>query len=430
MANADFTNIGDLKREDVDPRVRSYFENRAPGYNSFKKSTQTHELTDKGYRVAMWVARPGGHTAFLPSSSDFNAAVAPQTQSMYIFPTHYALPMVWQGNAIRALTRDTKDNIGGQSFMTTLEQYTEAATKRIEMMFYGDGTGALAYSSSTISSTGSATLNCTTAAAATPGQTKGARRLESNGASYNAINTTTGAIRGTFTVTTMGASSCTINVTSGTISSGDPITDVNSYNRWFRGLGWLISDQNRTLQGLSTSSYPDLNAPVIDLAGAVLTPAALNNIKTTLQTRNNDEVAPNSMSCYITPGQFGVLLKQGYSLGWYDRGGDGGDTVKGVASKYQDGDTTFIRAADMDEDRFYLVKNDAVAAFEEMPFGEYNFDQQSWRMVLGSNQTGSDNYQRAIGLCAQIGVFYPRALAFGKRASTSGVVTQVTAGPI
>jgi len=428
MANVDFTNIGDLKREDVDPRVRQYFENHAPGYNSFKKQTATHELTDKGYRIAMYVQRPGGHTAFLPSASDFNAAVSPQTQSMYIFPTHYALPMVWQGNAIRALNRDTKNNL--QSFMDVLKLYTDTATKRIEMMFYGDGSGALAYSSSTISSLGSATLNCTTAAAATPGQTKGARRLESNGAIYNAINTSTGAIRGTFTVTTMGASSCTINVISGTISSGDPIVDANSYNRWFRGLGWIISDQNRTLQGLSTASYPDLNAPVVDLAGAVLTPAAFENIKATLMTRNNDETAENSLSAYITPGQFSVLKKQGYSLGWYDRSGSGGDTVKGVAKNYQDGDTTFIRAADQDEDRVYLVKNDCVGSWEEMPFGEYNFDAQNWRMILGSNQTGSDNYQRAIGICTQIGITYPRGTAFIKRASLSGVVTQVTSGPI
>jgi len=430
MANVDFQNIGDLKREDVDPRVRSYFENNAPGYKSFKKQTETHESTDKGYRIAMWVQRPGGHTFFLPSNSDFNAAVSPQTQSMYIFPTHYALPMVFQGNAIRAMERDTKNNVGGQSFMTTLQQYTEAATKRIEMMFYGDGSEALAYSASNIVALGANTLNCTTAAAATPGQTKGARRLESNGASYNAINTATGAIRGTFTVTTMGGSSCVINLTSGTISSGDPITDVNSYNRCFRGLGWIISDQNRTLQGLSTSAYPDLNAPVVDLAGSVLTPAAFENIKTTLMVRNNDETAPNALSCYITPGQFSVLKKQGYSLGWYDRGGSGGDVVKGVAQRYEDGDTTFIRAADQDEDRAYLVKNDCVGSWEEMPFGEYAFDKQTWRMVLGSNQTGSDNYQRAVGICTQIGITFPRATAFIKRASIAGVPTQVTSGPI
>lgn len=427
MANVDFSNVADLKREAVDTMVRTYFENNAPGYNAFRKATETSEITEKGYRIPMWVNRPGGHTAFLPSASDFNAAVAPQSQSMYIFPTHYALPMVWQGNTLRAFERDRANNL--QSLLDVLKLYTETATKRIEMMFYGDGSGSLAFSSSTLSSTGPGqTLNCTTAAAATPGQTKGARRLELN-QTYQAINTSTGAVRGTFTVTATGASSCTINLLSGTISSGDPITDVNSYNKYMRGLGWLISDQSRTLQGLATATFPDLNSPVVDLAGAALTPAAFENIKASLNTRNNTEIAENALTCFITYGQHSVLRKQGYSLGYYMRNGEaGGDTVKGVAKMYQDGDTTFVRATDCDEDRAYLVKNDSVRMWEEMPFGEYAFDQQSWRMLLGSNNSGSDNYQRAIGLCANPGILLPRASAFIKRASTSGVVTQVSAG--
>jgi hypothetical protein len=152
MANVDFTNLGDLKREEVDTRVRTYFENKATGYNAFRKASPTHELTEKGYRAAMYTGRPGGHTAFLPSSPDFNAATAPQTQSMYIFPTHYALPMVWQGNTLRAFERDKKNKL--QSILDILKLYTDTATKRIEMMFYGDGTGALAYSASTLGSTG------------------------------------------------------------------------------------------------------------------------------------------------------------------------------------------------------------------------------------------------------------------------------------
>jgi hypothetical protein len=426
MANVDFTNLGDLKREEVDTRVRTYFENKATGYNAFRKASPTHELTEKGYRAAMYTGRPGGHTAFLPSSPDFNAATAPQTQSMYIFPTHYALPMVWQGNTLRAFERDKKNNL--QSILDILKLYTDTATKRIEMMFYGDGTGALAYSASTLGSTGAGqTLNCTTSAATTPGQTKGARRLELN-QTYQAINTPTGAVRGTFTVTTVGASSCVINLTAGTISSGDPIVDVGCYNRYMRGLGWMISDQSRTLQGLSTATFPDLNAPVVDLANVGITPAALENVKSSLNTRNNDEVAENNLLGFITFGQHSQLRKQGYSLGVYLRNGEAGDETKGVAKQYTDGDTTFIRAKDMDEDRVYLVKSDCVAMFEEMPFGEYNFDQQAWRMLLGSNSTGSDNYQKAIGLCANPGILYPRATAFIKRASTSGVVTEVSAG--
>lgn len=428
MANVDFSNITDIKREQVDTMVRQYFENNAPGYNAFRKATETYELTEKGFRIPMWVEKPGGHTAFLPSASDFNTAKSPQSQSMYVFPTHYALPMIWQGNTLRALQRDKVNNV--QGFLDVLKLYPETATKRIEMMFYGDGSGALAYSSSTIGSTGPGqTLNCTTAAAATPGQTKGARRLELNQV-YNAINASTGAIRGTFTVTTTGASSCVINLTSGTISSGDPIVDANSYNRYMRGLGWLISDQSRVLQGLSTATFTDLNAPNVDLNGATLTPATFENVKSSLNTRNNMETAENGLMCFITFGQHSVLRKQGYGLGLYMRDGKNpsAEAVNGVAKLYQDGDTTFVRTKDMDEDRGYLVKSDCMRMFEEMAFGEYNFDQQSWRMLLGSNNSGSDNYQRAIGIAANAGILYPRGTAFFKRASITGVVTEVSAG--
>ncbi len=426
MANVDFTNVSDLKREAVGTMVRTYFENNAPGYNAFRKSTRTQELTEKGYRIPMWTGRPGGHTAFLPSSSDFNAAVAPQSQSMFVFPTHYALPMVWQGNTLRAFERDRANNI--QGLLEVLKLYTETATKRIEMMFYGDGSGALAYSSSTLGSTGSGqTMNCTTAAAATPGQTKGARRLEL-GHTYQAINTSTGAVRGTIVIEATGASSATVNVTAGTVSSGDPIVDVGSYNKYMRGLGWLISDQSRTLQGLATATFPDLNSPVVDLAGAALTPAAMENVKSSLNTRNNSEIAENALICFITFGQHSVLRKQGYSLGYYLRDGQAGETVKGVAKQYQDGDTTFIRVKDLDDDRTYLAKTDSVGMWEEMPFGEYDFDQQSWRMLLGSNNTGSDNYQRAIGIAANPGIEFPRASCFVKRAAISGVTTEVVSG--
>ena len=424
MANVEFSNLPDLKRQDVSDMVQSFFENNAPGYNAFRKAADDHEITEKGFRIAYYSRRPGGHTGYVPGSSDFNAAVPMQTQSMYVYPVGYALPMIWEGASIRAFQKDQKNNL--QSLLNIMKIYTETATKRINQIFYGDGSGALAFSSSTIGGTGVATLNCTTAAAATPGQTKGAVRLEENHA-YNAINPSTGAIRGTFTVTVPGKTSCTVNVTSGTISSGDPIVDVNSYNRWMRGLGHLISDQNRVLQGLNTANFPDLNSPVLDLNGKVLTPAAMETLKSQVNTRNNTEDAESKLIGFITFGQHSVLRKQGYNLGFYIRSAEGGDSVKGVAKRYEDGDTMFVRDADMDEDRGYLVQGDQYKMFEEMPFGEYDLDGQEWRMLLGSNNTGSDNYQRALGCRANPGTLLPRTSAFFKRALISGVVTQATA---
>lgn len=424
MPNVDFSNLPDLKKQDVHEMVQSFFENNAPGYHGFTKAADTYPITDKGYRLAYHTRRPGGHTGYVPSASDFNAAVPMQTQSMYVFPVGYALPMIWQGNAIRAFQKDQGNNL--QSLLTIMKLYTETATKRLNQMFYGDGSGALAFSSSTINSTGVATMNCTTAAAATPGQTKGAVRLE-EGHTYNAINASSGAIRGTFTVTVPGKTSCTVNVTSGTISSGDPIVDANSYARYMRGLGHLISDQNRVLQGLNSANFPDLNAPVLDLNGTTLTPAAMETIKSQVNTRNNTEDAEASLVAFITHGQFSALRKQGYNLGFYLRSAGEGDTVKGVAKRYEDGDTVFIRDSDMDEDRVYLCQLTQYKMFEEMPFGEFDLDGQEWRMLLGSNNTGSDNYQRALGCRANPGALLPRASAFIKRASLSGVVTQATA---
>jgi hypothetical protein len=423
MANVDFSNLPDLKRQDVEMMVRSFFENNAPGYNAFEKDVEHKELTEKGYRIPYYSRRPGGHTGFVPSSSSFNAAVPMQTQSMFVYPVGYALPIVWQGASIRAFKKDQKNNIVG--LMGILQLYTETGTKRTNQMFYGDGSGALAFSASAIGGTGVTSCNFTTAAAATPGQTKGAVRLE-EGHTYQAINPSTGAVRGAFTVVTPGKTSATINVTSGTISSADPIVDVGSFQRYMRGLGHLISDQTRVLQGLNTGNFPDLNAPVLDLNGVVMSPAAQETLKSMINTRNNTEDAEAKLTGFITFGQHSVLRKQGYNLGFYIRSAEGGDTVKGVAKRYEDGDTVYVRDADMDEDRNYLAQADQHKMFEEMPFGEYDLDNQEWRMLLGLNNTGSDDYQRAIGYRANPGTLLPRSSGFIKRASLTGVVTQAT----
>ena len=422
MPNVAFENMQDFRRQAVDTQVRSFFENNAPGYNAFEKAVDKKPITDKGYRIPYYSQRPGGHTGFVPSSSDFNAAIPFQSQSMYVYPVSYALPMIWQGNALRATQVDPANAL--QSRSDILKLYTETATKRINRMFYGDGSGALAFAATTLASTGAGqTLTCTTAAAATAGQTKGGWFLEANHV-YQAWNTTTGAVRGTFTVTTASKTAPTVNVTAGSVTSGDPITDVGSYQRYMRGLAWLISDQSRTLQGLATASFPDLNSSVVDLAGATLTPVSMENLKSGINTRNNTEDAERKLLGFITFGQHSVLRKQGYNLGFYMRNEDSGDTMKGVQKRYEDGDTVFVRDADCDDDRVYLAQADEFKMYEEMAFGEYRIDDQEWRMLLGANNTGSDNYQKAMGNRANPGTTLPRASGFIKRASLTSVQTQ------
>jgi hypothetical protein len=335
-----------------------------------------------------------------------------------------AWPMIWTGSAIESMENDTEDNV--QSYDQVMVQYTEVFRKRTNQYFYGTGNGAVAFSASTITALGSQTLSGTTTAATTPGQTKGTMWLW-EAETYQAINASTGAVRGTFTVTTPGTTSCTINLLNGTITSGDPIVIQGSYQLAMRGLYWLISDQNRVLQGLDTSVYTDLNVPTVDLAGALLTPAAIENGKALLQTRNNQVEAKNNLTAFITPGQYSTIRKQGYNLGYYLRNEEGSDTMKGVQGDYTDGDTRFILDADNDEDRVPLCKTSDFKIYEMKPYGPYKRDGLDMRMLLGANQTGSDNWQKAVGWKGNPATLSGRGSALIKRAQPA-YATQISAG--
>jgi hypothetical protein len=419
-----FSQITDLKRQAVENDVRMFYENNDPGMRAFGKAVDKPKLTEKGYRLPDYSRRPTGMTWFTPDNSDFNTANGPQTVSMWVYPTMSAWPMIWTGSAIESMENDTEDNV--QSYDQVMVQYTETFRKRMNQYFYGTGNAAVAYSASTISSLGSQTLAGTTTAATTPGQTKGTMWLWEQ-EFYQAINASTGAVRGTFVVTTAGTSSCTINLLSGTITSGDPIVIQGSYQLAMRGIGWLNSDQNRVLQGLDTSVYTDLNAPVVDLVGALLTPAAIENAKALLQTRNNAVDAKNNLTAFLSWGQYSTIRKQGYNLGYYLREDAGSDTMKGVQGDYTDGDTRFICDTDMDEDRVYFCKTSDYKIYEMKPYGKYNRDGLNSRMLLGANQTGSDNWQSALGWKGAPATLSARGSAFIKR-SQLPYATAVSAG--
>lgn len=421
MPNETFNDIQDFFKQAVMNESRPWFENHCPSYNMIKENTESMPFTEKGWRLPAWSGRPGGHGAYIPSSPDFNAAVPPRTNSMYVFPTGYALPAVMDGATIRGLkigasqaVIDAKDNI---------KWYTDAASKRMNYIVQGDGTGALAYSSSTLTAGAGQTLNCTTTASTTAGQTKGAVRLELNNY-YQAINTATGAIRGTIFVTTTGKASCVVTVV-GSVSASDPLVDVNSYNKYFRGFAWVFSGTNRVFQGLNTANFPALNSSQLDLVNRLFTPADFETLKAFLQTANNDPSAANAKKCVMTPGAYSDLCKQGYGYRQYV---NGENTVQGVAKKYVDGDTTFELDADADDDRRYVFAANEVRRFEEMPFGIFDLDGLTMRMQMGANGTGSDSWQMAWGSRTNIGMLLPRTAAAAIRCATAGVVGQTTTG--
>jgi len=421
MAVAFFDNVSDAVQQKVQKEVAMIKEENTPGFSAFKRKVMKSSVGEKGYRIPYRATSPGGHTAYTAQASDFNEPIPPQTVSSYIFPTRYALPMMFD----EALLEDF-NNGNGEAFVTLKDMlmwYMKSAAKRMNRIFYGDGTGSLAYSATTTTVPGVQNITGTTAAAVTSGQTKGTRWLEAN-QFYNAINATTGAIRGTFFVVTEGATVASVNVTAGTITSGDPIVDVNSYNRYFRGLGFLISAANRTVQGLNTATYPDLNSYGVDLNGLPLTSAVVEQVKSGLQIRNNASGSRNGLVVFTSPGQMSSLRRQGANLRSYM---NGYNIVQGIADTFEAGDTVWIEDADMDEDRQYYVNYDEFLMIEERPLGVINVDGNDWRMILGANGSGSGRYQRAIGWRGNLGRRgHAMSSAVVFRASLSGIGTQVS----
>jgi hypothetical protein len=418
MPNEQFNDIQDFFRQAVMNEYQPWFENNTPTWNFIQDGTEEIPMTEKGWRIPAWTERPGGYGAYIPSAPDFNAAVPPATNSMYVFPTGFSLAAVMDGALIRGLRVGKEQAI--ISAKENMDWYTQNAAKHLNWIVQGDGSGALAYSSSTLTAGAGQTMNCTTTATTTAGQTKGATRLALNNP-YQAINTATGLVRGTIKVTQEGTSSCVVTVV-GSVSSGDPIVDVGSYNFWFKGLAWLISGQNRVFQQLNTANFPNLNSPQLDLVNRTQTPADIATLKAMLQTRNNDPKGANGKKGIWTPGRAKDIEKQGYGYFQYVQDKN---TMQGVAETYKDGDTSWLEDADADDDRTYLFSTSEIKRLMEMPFGIFDLDSLTMRMQLGANGTGSDSWQMAWGLRGNLCNKLPRAAAVSIRGSISGLTTQV-----
>lgn len=414
-----FSNLQPAQRQTVDTEIITMFENEAPTYGAFQEMEDA-EINEGMVKLRMELSRPGGHGAWRDGASDFNEYVAPKFDAMYVGPTGYALPKLTSGSTIRGLMRNDKDILYKQADVDA--SHFAAATKRWNRMLQGDGSGRLAVSASALSVGTNLTLNCTTTASLTAGNTKGATFLEANHR-YNAVDPATGTIRGTFNVKTPGASSAVVNVTAGTVASGDDIVDVNSYGNWPRGIEWLIDNTARILQTQNTGTVPQLNDNVIDLNGAPFTPLVIESMRTYLRTRNNSKAAGEMLNCLLVPGQLSVLRKQGYGFREY---ADGYNTVHGVAQNYSEEGIKFIEDADYEDANIVMWKDGTLKRYTEMPFGPYNLDGQTRRMLFGANSTGSDNYQEAIGCRMAVGKVKVRSAVKVKRAALPSE-TQVSA---
>ena len=416
-----FANTSESYQQEVLEEVQSIKENNAPGFNAFRTKIQKRKAGEKGLKITYDNIIAGGHSTPTSLKPDWNEPVADEEIASYVYPIRYRLPMIFD----HGLIRDYKNRIpsAGNSLRRKLKNKLIAALKRLNRAFYSDGSGAVAYSTSSISALGSSSMNGDTTPATSAGHTKGTKWLKKNNW-YQAINTSTGQPRGLFQVTAEGASSCTINLVSGTVSSGDPIVDVNTYNGYFRGLAWLISNVNRVIQAVSTTDFPDLNSYGIDLAGAPLTFSIIEDLLAGLRIKNNAQVKDGKV-LFLPPGQESVLRKSGQNLRVYN---DASNVVKGISEDIDFGtNLTAILDADMDEDRTYAVAYNEFGMLEEMELDELSMDDLEWHQLMGANNSGSERYQRGIGWDGNL---YRRGTALSSafiyRASVTGVKTQAT----
>lgn len=395
----DNTNLLGTHRAKVQEEALKLFEQEAPLYFAAQKMPAETNITEFGYEIPMVTHRAGGYSFPTAASPSFGTAVAPLTAKMYAVP----MPVVQQAVEYRRAFNTLSQ---GKSQVSTLTQEevdvmrTAELLKLLNIYYHGDGNGGLAVAASAHGAPGTITLTLAATASAGGGQTKGARFLYNN-FTYQAINPATDAVRGTFTVTASGGTSNSVTATlsSGTIAINDIIVHPGSWKRVPSGIRNLIS-RSGLLQGVDKSVHPELNDPGLDLGGGLLTPNAFYSVKTMLQTRQNKEAAADGLTACMTFGQHNQIAAQGTGFRQQIVPNTGKATLAtyGNNSVYVDGDTTFLRDADADDDGVRMWMNGAIKRLEEEPIGPVTPNENNgWAMWQGTNGTGSYQFFRAIG---------------------------------
>lgn len=417
-----FANTSESYQQAVQEEIQTIKEHNAPGFNAFRSKVSKRKAGEKGIKIVYDNLISGGHSTPTAARPDWNEPTADEEIASYVYPVRYRLPMFFDHGLIRDYKNKTAS--APAAMRRKLKNKLTQALKRLNRAFYGSGDGTLAFSTSNITAVGSsATMNCDTTPATTAGHTKGGVWLKKN-CYYHAINASTNEPRGLVLVTAEGKTSVTVTLISGSVSSGDPICDVGTWNGWMRGLAHLISPTNRVVQGVNTADFPDLNSFGIDLAGAPFTFATVEDLCTGIKIRNNDGNKSGKI-LFATPGQESVVRKSAQNLRVYN---DGSNVARGIAEDADFGSNlNVVLDADNDEDRLYAASYSEFGMLEEMELDEMSVDGQSWHMLLGANNAGSDRYQRAIGWDGNVfrrgnanssGVVY--------RASVTGVYGQAT----
>jgi hypothetical protein len=217
------------------------------------------------------------------------------------------------------------------------------------------------------------------------------------------------------------ATTATITTAVSGATADDAWVLSNSLFKMPRGLGHIINNDTGTFQLQSRNTYPQLKAVVTDLNGAAISVQDFTKTKNLLISRAGIGRAKTVMAiCSLA--QDDALRRLGQNFKRWD--GDA-KVFDGSFDSFQHGSTVEQIDPDCDEDRFYLTVRSEIKKYPEKDLGLYDEDGNELRMRSGSAGYGSDSWTGAIGGFWNWGAEEPRLHALIKRASITGLATQV-----
>lgn len=401
--------------------IQTQFENQKISYNAITKKGKKDFVNGKGERIPSYLRRPTGITAGTEGFS-FNAPGLPTWDDMFVYPAEVALAYELSARTIRNFNAGSEyTQIQGMS--EYMARVADALTKDLERNMWGDGSGLRG----TAASASGSVITFATAAASTFGSTKGAVWVEL-GEQYDLVNGSTLAIRGQVKFSSKTATTATgnfVGFAASDVASGDFIVPANGLSNFPRGFAYIVNNDTGTFQLLSRSTYPELRANVVDLAGAAITVSDWDQAVALLEIRGDEMgTSSNGISVWMAPCQYHFMLRLGQNL---KRFGGGDSKFDGSFQTFGFGNLTINKAVDVDEDRIYFNQMSDVFCLEEKPFGSYNDDGNEIRMKMGTAGVGSTAFVGAQGVAYQLGAYQPRKYVLIKRCATTGGATQVAA---
>ena len=397
--------------------LRPQFEQEPATYNLFEQDTTSKFVNGKGFRIASYLRPPTG-VGSIAEGGSFKQPGAQTLDDMYVYPFNLNKAFEFTGSML-ANIEDSSSLIKGLTGQMEFE--TMALKKEANFQAFGDGSALRAtYKSGTTTVTFYAAT--TDAAGANFGKTKGAVQLRV-GESYDVYDSTLATYRTTVVPTALTNTTATIPVAVTGATDGDIWLLSGSLYKSPRGLAYIVNNDTGTFQLQSRSTYPQLKAPVTDLAGAAITVQNFTYTKNNLIARAGIGKAKTVMA--ITSLAQDQALRQ---LGQNFKRWDGDAKIfDGSFDKFQHGDTVEQIDPDCDEDRVYLVVKDEIKRYTQRPFGLYDLDGNKLRMRSGVDGYGSDAYTGALGSWWNYGTEEPRCHALIKRAALTGLSSQVAA---